>query len=204
MWKHAAAISLMLGTLAFADEPPVQRKEPSARVECHGRLRHGVVAIGGETTGTTITFDGRTWELKLPDETSRALAMKHHKGPMTAIGALRRVAGTETTVRWIVDVERLSERDPQVVKEAAHITLEGTLRVPDTAPGKPGGMELEAAGITWPLDLNEEAALLAQAKSLAGKTVVLSGRLMGESGAASPMVIRVVTLEMPKAAPIPK
>lgn len=201
MWKLATAISLMLGAVLFADEPSVgQKKAPLARVECHGRLRHGVVAIGGETTGTTITFNGTVWELKLPDESSRTFAKEHHKGPVIAAGTLRRVVGTEKTVRWIVDVERVCERDASELDESATITVEGQLRVGDTVPGKAPGMELEAAGTTWSLDLTAEAALSAKAKSLAGKTAIVTGSLVPEMKVdPQSLVIRVTALNAPRA-----
>lgn len=199
MWKRLAAISFLFSAVLVADEPPVcQPKASPARVECHGRLRYGVVAIGGETTGTTITFEGLTWELKLPDEASRTFAKEHHKGPVTAVGTLRRVAGQEKSVRWIVDVERLTERDPDAVKESATITVEGQLRAGETVPGKTPGMELEVAGVPWILDLTAEAALPAQARLLEGKVVMLTGSVVPASYAEPPTpVIRVSTLAIP-------
>ena len=74
MLQLATGLLLTFGVSTSAAEPQATRQsEPSIRVECHGKLRYGVVAIGGETTGTTITFDGMTWELKLPDEAVTAL-----------------------------------------------------------------------------------------------------------------------------------
>ncbi len=206
MWKLTAAISLMLSAVLSADEPPIAPKKATlARVECHGRLRHGVVAIGGETTGTTITFHGLTWELKLPDESSRMFAKEHHKNPVTAVGTVRRVSGNEKTVRWIIDVERLTERDADKIKEVAHLTVEGHLRVGDTVPGQTPGMELVAADMTWLLDLTAETALSAKAESLIGKAAILTGSLVPETKADPPiLVIRVNALNPSKATPPPQ
>ncbi|MBC8113826.1 MAG: hypothetical protein H7062_05575, partial [Candidatus Saccharimonas sp.] len=124
MLRLASGLILAFGVSTFAAEPQVAKQgEPSIRVECHGKLRHPVVAIGGETTGTTITFDGMTWDLKLPDEASRTFAKDHHKQPTTAVGTLRRVVGTEVPVRWIVEVEKLSEWDVGAQKEGASLTV---------------------------------------------------------------------------------
>ena len=180
--------------------------EPFTRVECHGKLRHGVVAIGSETTGSTITFDGTTWELKLPDDASRTFAKEHHKQSITAVGSLRRVAGTEVRVRWIVEVERLSVRGDGAHKEGASLTVSGKLRAADAVAGESPATVIEAAGITWPLDLASDPALAAKVKSLVGKPVVLVGRLEHGSDAKSPPrhVIRVTRLEASSAGVPPK
>lgn len=51
----------LLGTAAAADPQPVI--EPSIQVRVIGVLRTGIFAIGGETTGTTITAGDNTLEL---------------------------------------------------------------------------------------------------------------------------------------------
>ena len=191
---------LVLVTSTFAAEPEVPKPcEPPVRVECHGQLRHGVAAIGGETTGTTITFDRMTWELKLPSDETRAFAKEHHKKPVTAVGCLRRVVGTGVPARWIVDVERLSERDASAPKEGASVTVRGKLRAGDAAAGETPGTVIEAAGIIWPLDLSAETAIQARAESLAGKSVILTGRMARGSKAESPPrpIIRVNKLDAP-------
>ena len=207
MLQLASGLLLAFGASTFAAEPQAAKQsEPSIRIECHGKLRHGVVAVGGETTGSTITFDGTTWELKLPDEASRTFAKDHHKQPITAVGTLRRVVGTAVPARWIVDVERLSEWDVGTHKEGASLTVLGKLRAGDTAAGESPGTVIEAAGITWPLDLSSDTALPAKAKSLVGKSAVLTGRLEPGSKVESPPrpIIRVNKLDAPTGNAIPK
>ena len=191
------ALGILLVHCACAAEPqPAKPGETSLRVECHGKLRHGVVAIGGETTGTTLAFDGTTWELKLHDEASRTFVKEHHKQPITASGVLRRVVGTAVPVRWVLEVERLSERDASAQKEGASVTVRGKLRAGDAAAEAPG-MVIEAVGTTWRLDLTAEAAIQTKAELLVGKSVVLMGRLERGSDAASPPrpIIRVSKLD---------
>ena len=201
MLRLASGLILAFGVSTFAAEPQATKQsEPSIRVECHGKLRHGVATIGGETTGTTITFDGMTWELKLPDEASRKFVKEQHKKqPITAVGTLRRVAGTEVPVRWIVDVERLSKRDAKLQQDGASLTVLGKIRAGDAAAGESPGMVIEAAGITWPLDLSSETTLQARAKSLVGKSAVITGRLERETKAESPPrpILRVKNLDAP-------
>jgi hypothetical protein len=87
-----------------AEKPPVS-------VQCQGLLRHGIVAIGGETTGTTISFHRITWELQLADDDDREFAALHHKKPVLVTGALRKVVSTESMTRWIIDVKKISASD---------------------------------------------------------------------------------------------
>ena len=205
MLQLALGIFLVHG--ACAAEPQVAKLgETALRVECHGKLRHGVVAIGGETTGTTLAFDGTTWELKLHDEASRTFVKEHHKQPITAIGVLRRVVGTAVPVRWIMEVERLSERDASVQKEGASVTMLGKLRAGNAAAGEAPGTVIEAVGTTWRLDLTADAAIQTKAELLVGKSVVLLGRLERDSEAASPPrpIIRVNKLDEAADRPLPK
>ena len=55
-------ILLFIASVVVADKKPAA--EDSIRVTVVGTLRTGIIAIGGETTGTTITAKGITWELE--------------------------------------------------------------------------------------------------------------------------------------------
>ncbi|MFO1022337.1 MAG: hypothetical protein U0903_16825 [Planctomycetales bacterium] len=174
MSQFIPQLLITLCALTMATDPRCAKAEESpVKVECHGQLRTGIVAIGGETTGTTITFDRITWELKLPDEDSRMLAMEHNKKPVTVTGKLRRVKGQAISVRWILDVEKLSVRDASLLKEGANLTVAGTLK----AAGDSAGFEIAAGNMVWPLDLSADSDIKDRAESLAGKSVVLRGRL---------------------------
>lgn len=73
-----------------------------------GTLRTGIFAIGGETTGTTITAKGVTWELDLGKSGElRALANALDKKKVTVKGILERRKGVEIRERWIVTVASL-------------------------------------------------------------------------------------------------
>jgi hypothetical protein len=124
-WTNWICVSSVLMGVAFAQEPKAGDK--LIRVECVGQLRDGLVAIGGETTGTTLRFRGITWELQFKDANGKAFAEAHDKQLVRVTGALRRVAGVERPARWIVDVEQFAEIDPAQKKEAASITQTGTL-----------------------------------------------------------------------------
>ena len=87
-----------------AAQPP----EESITVTVAGTLRTGIVAIGGETTGTTITAKGIKWELDFGKNAElRTTAEKLDGKRVTVIGTLERHAGVEVKERWIIIVTSL-------------------------------------------------------------------------------------------------
>ena len=75
-------------------------------VTVHGTLNSGVMAIGAETTGVTITAGAVTWELELQrDQRRRALKLSGSK--VIVSGQLRREDGVEVRHRLIVKVRNI-------------------------------------------------------------------------------------------------
>jgi hypothetical protein len=72
----------------------------------HGTLRTGIIAIGAETTGATITAGAVTWELEL-DANQQAVARKLSGSKATISGQLRQQAGVEVRYRSIVKVRSI-------------------------------------------------------------------------------------------------
>jgi len=179
---------------AIADDTP---PEATVSVQCSGRLRHGVVAIGGETTGTTISFNGIIWELQLHDDAQREFAEEKHKKPVVVTGTLRKVACVEKKVRWIIDVSDLSEPDATTDTAGAQLTIQGTLRATDPRGGKASEMIIESDGQVWPIDLSSDPTLKATAESLVEQPVLLEGSLeqVTEEDSDDPVIIRVKTLQ---------
>lgn len=203
MWKIFTGISLTLCAFAMADESP---PKSSVSVDCCGRVRHGVVAVGCETTGTTITFNRIVWELQLNDEAARNFAKKHHKETVVVTGKLRKVAATETKVRWIVDVESMSERDPAKDEEGTRLTISGTLRATDHR-GAASGMIIDADDEIWPISASADAKEEVNPQSLVGQTVLAKGSVErvseSEENFSSALMIRFNTLQRgPKASEI--
>ena len=97
--------------LLFATFQPVMASDPaeeSITVTVVGTIRTGLVAIGGETTGTTITAKGIRWELDFGQNAElRAAADNLNGKPVTACGTLERRPGVEIKERWIVKVTSL-------------------------------------------------------------------------------------------------
>ena len=201
MWKFISGISLTFCMFAAADDTP---PEPSVSVQCCGRVRDGIVAIGCETTGTTITFNRMVWELQLPDAAARGFATAHNKEFVNVTGTLRRIAGTEVEERWIVDVKTFSERDATKDKEGTRLTIQGMLRATDPRTDDSPEFTIDADGQVWPVDLTSDATRLVKAESLVGKPVLVTGSLerVTEEDSGEPMIIRVKTLKLSTNLPV--
>jgi hypothetical protein len=197
MTRMIAAMVLVCGVAMSA--PFVCAQDAAVvgmRVECRGQLRHGVVSVGGETTGTTITFEKMTWELKLPDAATRTFAERHNKEPVYVTGTLRFLAGVETRGRWILDVEKLTESDPQKDKEGASAKVQGKLIVKEPTSGKPLECEIAASGITLPLNLSDDVGLPARAQSAANQVVVVNGTLERVANPGGPLRMRLLVRKL--------
>ncbi len=78
------------------------------KVEIRGTLETGIVAIGGETTGTVIRADNVTWELDLGDNADfKKLAEQLNKKTALVTGTYTEKKGVEVPVRRIVKVTGL-------------------------------------------------------------------------------------------------
>lgn len=189
---------LAIASTSFADEPDSTKPgESNIHVECHGKLRHGIASIGGETTGTTITFQGVTWELKLRDDESRKLAEKFNKKPVVVVGKLSHIRGVEIPSRWIVVVEKLAERQDDSKQESATASIVGKLKNLGKSDGDQFQSILDSGGISWLLDLDDNRALPSKVKSLDGQPVLVTGQIIRETSSkrASPLRLKVSKLE---------
>jgi len=202
MWKLFIAMSLACGMLsvAVADTPSAKS---NVSVEFCGRLRHGVVAIGGECTGTNISFNRIIWELQLHNDADRKFAEQHHKKTVVVTGSLRKVSGIETKDRWIIDVKKLSEQDVTKNKAGIRIAIAGQLQHADPVDGKAASMTIRSACQTWPINLSD-AKLKSTAESLVDQPVLLMGTLKSatESASKAQPTIYVSTLKRSPRAPI--
>lgn len=77
--------------------------EDTIEVTVVGTIRAGILAIGGETTGTTITAKGITWELNLGNAPGLWEAAESLNGRKARVrGTLEHRLGVEIPERWIV------------------------------------------------------------------------------------------------------
>ncbi len=86
---------------------PGRGRGGSIDVTVRGTLDTGVMAIGAETTGVTITSKGVTWDLEL-DERQLEVAEKLAGRKVTISGRLRHHAGVEIRDRFIVKVSAIA------------------------------------------------------------------------------------------------
>jgi hypothetical protein len=100
------------------------------QVTVKGKLKTGVMAIGGETTGTLISSGNIHWELdcsKNKDALSQLEKLEGKKVYVT--GRLELKRGVEIRQRWIVHVEYLGTEPPQPSeKKSAFLNDDGHLR----------------------------------------------------------------------------
>jgi hypothetical protein len=95
------------GTLAAAVQPPSD--DDYIEVKVCGIMQAGMMAIGGETTGYTITARGLTWELDLgKDPALRKEADRLGGRRVVVEGTLEVRKGVEIAQRQIVTVKSLA------------------------------------------------------------------------------------------------
>lgn len=104
----AFVLSFLVCITAMATADPKPTSDDSANVTVSGILRTGAIAIGGETTGTTVTAEGITWELDFGKNKVLAEAAKKLDGKKVVVqGTLERRPGVEVKERRIVTVSEL-------------------------------------------------------------------------------------------------
>ncbi|MBI4584487.1 MAG: hypothetical protein HY717_10740 [Planctomycetes bacterium] len=121
------ALAAAAGQESGRDEKTEKKEKAEERyikVEIRGILRHGLVAIGGETTGTQITAKEVTWELELGKRKDFIELAKKLDGKIARVtGALEVKKGVEIPQRWIVTVASLKagdDKEKQKEKGGSH------------------------------------------------------------------------------------
>jgi hypothetical protein len=115
--NHTAALSAVVAFTALLvsvvtaetrDQAADKENKESIKVEIQGQLRTGVLAIGGETTGVTITASNLTFELEFADGSGLAAKAEDLNGrDVVVTGKLEGRKGVEIPLRYIVEVESL-------------------------------------------------------------------------------------------------
>lgn len=85
-----------------------QRRGDYIDVTMRGTLKAGVMAIGAETTGVTLTAGTVTWELDL-DDRQREIAGRLDGRRAIVSGELRNTRGVEVRSRYIVKVRSIKK-----------------------------------------------------------------------------------------------
>lgn len=180
---------LICGAILIAAPPDAgAQKTSTTRVECCGKLRFNNVAVAGAATGTTVMFDGVTWELVLPDDKCKKFAHDHHKQPVKVSGTLKKVSGKAPDDRWVVEVVELVESK---ANPGATIEVDGILEQKDST------FSLRTDdNINLPIDVSQNATLSAKAKTLTTKKVKLAGRVEKIEGPVLPAKIKIVANQL--------
>jgi len=108
MWKAIVVLALAAGGAGGGSAAFAADSADYIKVEVRGTIRSGMVAIGGETTGTVVTARGATWELDLgqvPDGPRRAKALDGRA--VVVRGSLEVRPAVERRERVIVTVTSL-------------------------------------------------------------------------------------------------
>ena len=103
-----ALTQALLMILALGASPAPPPAGDYIKVEIRGTLRTGIMAIGGETTGTVVTARGANWDLdltRIPGGGKRAEALDGR--PVLVKGSLEIRPGVERRERAIVTVTSL-------------------------------------------------------------------------------------------------
>jgi hypothetical protein len=93
-------------TVEDLESAPEKGRGEYIDVTVHGTLKSGVIAIGAETTGVTITASAVTWELELQGK-QQITAGKMSGSKAIVSGQLRREGGVEVKNRFIVKVRSI-------------------------------------------------------------------------------------------------
>jgi hypothetical protein len=104
----ALPLAILISAHALGQDKPAPKAGEFIRVEVQGRLQTGIMTIGGETTGTTITANGVTWELDLGRSAELQTKAGQLNGKQALVrGELTRREGIEVKERWIVKVSSI-------------------------------------------------------------------------------------------------
>jgi hypothetical protein len=111
--KHLLlALGLALGTLAAVAGAEEKKPATYLKVEAKGKLKTGIFAIGGETTGTTLTTTSGVVELDVSGDKELMAQVKKLAGKtVVATGTLTVKRGVERGIRLIVKVKSLKAAD---------------------------------------------------------------------------------------------
>ena len=109
MGRASPRFFFLLLLVAFA----ARAAEPGERIDVtvRGIVKSGVMAIGAETTGTTITANGITWDLEMRGkQTSTASGLNGRLAVVT--GELTVARGVERRDRQVVKVKSIRAATP--------------------------------------------------------------------------------------------
>jgi hypothetical protein len=161
------ALTVFAAVPAFAAD----KVDGTIELEVKGTLATGIVAIGAETTGATITTkDGFSCEVAgVKDD-------KLNKKTVVVKGSFATKPGVEVGQRRILTASSIEEATEKTDENFVKAKIKGKLTTGVAAPGgATTGVTITAAGTTWELDLRKDKDMVAAAEKLTGKEIVVEG-----------------------------
>ena len=101
-------LAALLVPVLSASDPTAKSSEDAVTVKVVGKLRTGLVAIGGETTGAAVQSKGINWELDFTKNGELKKTAEQLNGQrVTVEGSLEHRTGVEVNDRWTITVTKL-------------------------------------------------------------------------------------------------
>ena len=171
--RSLIALAAIVGT-SSAESPP--KPVEFIIVELSGKIEVGLVAIGGETTGSESSALGWKFELDFPNRQFATTAgeLAQSEKPAYVKGRFRLVKGVERPDRWVIDVTTIKQAEPS--SEFVRVECQGKFKANDRI-GTVMGNTVKTSGVSWFADLSAAKNPEAQQRILEERGIV---RLAGE------------------------
>lgn len=179
---------IMLCVLLFPEVACAQIPNGPAdymNVEITGDLRTGLVAIGGETTGSDIVANGWRFELDYPTDematyADRLAQSKHAQ----VLGSFRLEKGVELPDRWVLDVKKIRPT-PLGKKPTIRVAILGMFKADERINEKQYDT-VATPDVRLATDLSVSLNPAGLKKMLNGRQVLLEGEIKTKVGNAPP------------------
>ena len=118
--------AMLLSPIALAETSPAQKPKSGPKpVTVTGKLEAGLMAIGGETTGTRVTTNGRVYELEFKKHPELREKVEEYNGKeVTVTGPMRLIRGGEGPDRWVIDVQKLELKGARKSRQPVTVGIE--------------------------------------------------------------------------------
>ncbi len=110
--KTIVCTTLLLILAVSTNPANAQEEDAFVHVQIKGKMETGIMAIGGETTGTVISAGNINWELDCSKNKDAQAALEKLNGKVVYVsGKLELKGGVEIRQRWIVHVKAISDKN---------------------------------------------------------------------------------------------
>lgn len=174
MFLSLAMIHAMIHSPAVLAEnsSPQKPKSSPKPVTVTGKLEAGLMAIGGETTGTRVTTsNNRVYELEFVQHPELQESIDEFDGKeVTVTGPMRLIRGVERNDRWVIDVLKLQAKDASKASQTSTGAPQDEMKYSATANNKETTVRL----------VQDKEGLDVEIVSLSGIDTVTITRIAGQ------------------------